>query len=329
MRGISEDAIVSDILARDWPAHPGVTRGIGDDCALLRPREGWETAISTDLLLEGKHFRLTTASPEDIGWKAAAVNLSDLAAMGAEPVAFFLSAAFPKDAAHLFGRVLEGILQCLKKFHLPLAGGDLSCADSWLLAGTIVGEVPAGKALRRDGAHPGDLVAVSGHPGLAGRGLRFQEGETAPGPAGRLEARCREKIRRPEPRLALGRFLRESGAVTAAMDLSDGLARDLPRLCRASGVSARLQAASLARYAEPAIGLGIPEVLAGGEDYELLFTVPPSHWERLQREAEAFPGGLPVGCIGTVGEGPAGTVEVQDGDTCAPLPAAGFDHFSA
>ena len=329
MRGLSEDAIVDDILARGWPAHPAVALGIGDDCALLRPRAGWETAISTDLLLEGKHFRLTTASPEDIGWKAAAVNLSDLAAMGAEPVAFFLSAAFPKDAAPLFGRVLEGLRQCLERFHVPLAGGDLSCADSWLLAGTVVGEVPAGKALRRDGARPGDLVAVSGHPGLAGRGLRLQEGEPAPGKDGRLEARCREKIRRPEPRLALGRFLRESGAVTAAMDLSDGLARDLPRLCRASGVSARLQAASLARYAESAIALGVPEILSGGEDYELLFTVSPSGWDRLRQEAEALPGGLPLGCLGAVGEGPAGTVEVQEGDACAPLPASGFDHFSA
>ncbi|MBP7867437.1 MAG: thiamine-phosphate kinase [Acidobacteria bacterium] len=329
----------------DRAEDPFVRLGIGDDAALCRPRAGWELAVTTDLLVEGRHFRFGTASPEDVGWKTAASNLSDLAAMGADPVAFFLGAAFPPDRGPRFQRLMAGLAACLKAFGAPLAGGDLSAAGRFCLCGTAIGEVPAGSALRRDGARPGDVIAVSGCPGLSGAGLRLLRAgwrlrggkarttgaaDTVPEPVAADPTavhHCLAAHLRPVPRLSLGRYLREDGGVSAAMDLSDGIAADLPRIGRRSGVAARLDAGSLDALVRRNPCLTLADVLGGGEDYELLFTAPPACWERLILTAACRPGLPPLTAVGTVVKGTPGEVLLREGRRTHPLPVAGFDHF--
>ena len=241
--------------------------------------------MTTDLLVEGRHFLLETTSPEDLGWKIGAANLSDIAAMGGTPAAFFLSAAFPGDRQDVFAGVMDGLREILERHATPLAGGDLSAADRCFFCATVIGEVPEGRALLRSGARPGDAVFVTGEPGLSGAGLRLLAAgyrKTAPDafadPAGRTAAgegpvwACLRKHLRPEPRLAAGRFLRDSGAVTAAIDTSDGIAKDLRQICVQSRVGAVLSDASL-RLLTDGDRVTLADVLGGGEDYELLFCV--------------------------------------------------------
>lgn len=344
-RSGAEDDLVAWIQGLERAEDPFVRLGIGDDAALCRPRRGFELAVTTDLLVEGHHFRFDTAAPEDIGWKTAASNLSDLAAMGADPVAFFLGAAFPPARKTRFRRLMTGLAACLKAFGAPLAGGDLSAAGRFFLCGTALGEVPAGCALRRDGARPGDVIAVSGYPGLSGAGLRLLRAgwrlrddralmvgkrkdaaeTTADDPA--AVRRCLEAHLRPVPRLSFGRYLREDGGVSAVMDLSDGIAADLPRICRRSGVAARLEAESLDFLVRRNPCLTLADVLGGGEDYELLITVPPACWERLALAVMCRPGLPALTAIGTVVKGKPGEVLLREGRRTRPLPVTGFDHF--
>lgn len=341
----SEDDLVAWIQGLDQSEDPFVRLGIGDDAALCRPQEGYELAVTTDLLVEGRHFRFDTASPEDVGWKTAASNLSDLAAMGADPVAFFLGAAFPPARSARFRRLMTGLAACLKAFGTPLAGGDLSAASRFFLCGTALGEVPAGAALRRDGARPGDVIAVSGYPGLSGAGLRLLRAgwrlrgdqvlkvgkgkdaseTTADDPV--AVRRCLEAHLRPVPRLSFGRYLRDDGGTGAVMDLSDGIAADLPRICRCSGVAARLEAESLDFLARRNPCLTRADVLGGGEDYELLLTAPPACWERLTLATVCRPGLPTLTAVGTVVKGTPGEVLLREGRRTRPLPVAGFDHF--
>jgi len=280
---------------------PGVVLGIGDDCAVFRPRGGSEDLLfTTDLLIEDVHFRHRTHRPEDVGWKALARGLSDIAAMGGVPRFFLLSLAV---ARHLENRWIDGFyqgaLRLSRREGVPLIGGDLARADQLACDVVVCGAVPRGEALRRDRARRGDWIYVSGRLGGSALGLA-----TGRGSAWR-------RHRRPEPRLALGRFLRERLHATAAMDLSDGLSIDLHRLCLASKRSAAIAAPP--RFP----GASLAQALHGGEDYELLFTVPPQ--TRVPRQFE----GIPLTRIGVMTEGPPGTVRL-DG---APLEPGGWDHF--
>ncbi len=274
--------------------------GIGDDCAIFRPRGNQDLVFTTDTLVEGTHFRRDSHRPEDAGWKTLARGLSDIAAMGAEPRFCLLSVVMaPWSGDAWLERFFRGFLRLAERERVPLAGGDLSHGDEWAADVVVCGAVPRGKALRRDGARPGDAIYVSGTLGASALGLETRRGAAW------------KRHLRPEPRLALGRFLRERVKATAAMDLSDGLSLDLRRLCIASGVGAVI--GGLPRFR----GATIEQALHGGEDYELLFTATS-----LARVPARFEG-LPLTRIGTIRKGAAGEIRL-DGAPLAPL---GYDHF--
>ncbi len=276
--------------------------GIGDDCAILWPRRGSEIVVTTDFSLEGRHFRRDWHSPESIGHRTLARGLSDLAAMGARPIAAFLSLALPKSAAGDQGWLdsfLSGLLALADRVKVPLAGGDTSESPSEHVLADIVliGTVPRGRALRRDGARVGDRIFVTGSLGGASAELQsLAPGKRADQPTQpSLDGRHPHLF--PEPRLQVGQSLLRRALASAAMDLSDGLSSDLHRLCESSCVAAEVDSASLPRH-ELLEGLGEERSLAaalhGGEDYELLFTTPFS-----QRTPKRL-AGVPVTEIGRI-----------------------------
>jgi thiamine-monophosphate kinase len=276
--------------------------GIGDDCAIYRPRGSREDLLfTTDLLLEDVHFLRSTHRPEDVGWKCLARGLSDIAAMGGEPRFCLVSLAVGEGAgAQWVDGFYRGLLRLARREKTVLAGGDLARAQKTACDIVVCGAVPRGRALRRDGARAGDAIYVSG--ALGGSALGLAKG------AGKAWIRHA----RPEPRLSLGRFARGRLRATAAMDLSDGLSLDLQRMCAASKLAAEITAPPIFH------GASLAQALHGGEDYELLFTVPAR--VRVPRDFK----GLPLTRIGTMRRGKAGAVEL-DG---APLEALGWDHFS-
>jgi len=273
--------------------------GIGDDCAIYRQRGSAEDLLfTTDMLLEGVHFLASTHRPEDIGWKALARGLSDIAAMGGEPRFCLVSLALGSGAASAWvDGFYRGLLRLARREKVALMGGDLARGPQVMCDIVVCGAVPRGRGLLRSGARPGDAIYVSGKLGGSASGLERGTGQAF------------RRHLRPEPRLALGRFLRRLGA-TAAMDLSDGLSLDLHRLCRCSRVKAEITAPPI--YP----GATLQQALDGGEDYELLFTVPSR--VRVPSALE----GLPLTRIGTIRRGTP-SVAFEG----APLPARGWDHF--
>ena len=256
--------------------------GIGDDCAIYRPKANEDLLFTTDFLIEDVHFRRDIFPPDAIGHKALARSLSDIAAMGGDPRFCLLSLALPPsvDQAWL-EKFLHGFFKLAKRCQITLAGGDLSRSVKITCDVMACGSTPKGKALRRDGAKIGDVIYVSGRLGKPW-----------------------EKHLRPEPRLEIGRLLR--GRATAAMDLSDGISIDLHRLCRSSGVAALLEKVPVVR------GSSLDQALHGGEDYELLFTMP--------RRMKA-----PKGCfrVGVIEDGDPGLIRFHED----ALEALGYDHF--
>ncbi|MEJ6021116.1 thiamine-phosphate kinase [Ramlibacter sp. PS4R-6] len=248
--------------------------GSGDDCALLAPRAGMQLAVSTDMLVEGRHF-LSTVDPARLGHKALAVNLSDLAACGAEPLAFTLSLSMPNvDEAWLAG-FSRGLLELADAHGCELVGGDTT-RGPLVISITVFGEVPQGQALLRSGARAGDDLWASGHLGDARVALEvFRGTQSLPAEA---FAAVRERMELPQPRVALGQALR--GIASAAVDVSDGLVGDLRHVLAASAVGATIEAPAaqslLACTAVTDEAQRLEFALAGGDDYELLFTAPPA-----------------------------------------------------
>lgn len=300
---------------------PHVELGIGDDCALLSLGSGMQLAVSADMLVEGRHF-LSTVRPERLGHKALAVNLSDLAASGARPVAFLLALSMPRvDEAFLDG-FSRGMLELAQVHGCTLVGGDTT-QGPLNIAITVMGEVPSGQALLRSGARAGDEIYVSGELGDARLALEAFRGTHV------LEGSSLEHARRamelPVPRVALGIALR--GVATAAIDVSDGLLGDLRHILRRSGVGATVDADVLPRSrvlaAQPR-DLQRLCTLSGGDDYELVFTVPPARRADLERAAAQA--GVAVTRIGRIEAEPGLRLRDADGQ---PLEDhyGSFDHF--
>ncbi len=297
-----------------------VPLGIGDDAALLRLRPGHELVLSTDTLNAGVHF-FADVPPADLGHKALAVNLSDLAAMGAEPLGFTLALSLSVVDTDWCAALIGGMAATAAAHGIALVGGDTTRGPLSLTV-TVLGEVPAGQALRRSGARPGDLIAVSGCLGAAAGALRQRLAGESP------EPELLRALQRPEPRLALGLALR--GLADAAIDVSDGLLADLGHLARASGVvlrldSARLPVSASLRAARPADWTDC--ALAGGDDYELGLALPPELWPEAQARAAEL--GVPLTVIG---ECVAPTADTSAGVWLdgTPAPARrGWDHFRA
>lgn len=304
--------------------NPAVALGIGDDCALLQPAPGMQLAISCDMLVEGRHF-FADVDPEALGHKALAVNLSDLAASGARPLAFTLALSLPRADEAWLAAFARGLFALADAHGCTLMGGDTTRGPLNLCL-TVFGEVPAGQALLRAGARPGDELWVSGTLGDARLALEALQGRRALPPE--LLPAARLRLERPTPRVALGLALR--GIATAAMDLSDGLAGDLGHLLQASHCGARLDAAALTELpatrdaaldAETRLGL----VLGGGDDYELLFAAPAASAEAVRAAGRVA--GVPLTRIGLLETEPGLRVIDAQG---RPLvgPYASFDHFA-
>lgn len=278
-----------------------MTLGIGDDCAIYSPPPGEDLVFTTDFLIEEVHFRRATHTAADIGHKALARGLSDIAAMGATPRFCLVSLAMPAElATRWVESFYKGLIALAGLYRTALAGGDLAKAGMVTCDVVVCGAVPAGTALRRDGARAGDRLYVTGMLGGSALGLATGKGSAW------------KRHLRPEPRVKAGQLLRTRYGATACMDLSDGLSLDLHRLCVASGLSAELDGDL------PVFDGASPEqALHGGEDYELLFTLPPE--ARAPRQLA----GTPVTRIGTLRKGHVGRIRFDEFELL-PL---GYDHL--
>jgi thiamine-monophosphate kinase len=299
--------------------------GVGDDCALLQPRPGMQLAVSTDLLLEGRHF-LPAVDPQALGHKALAVNLSDLAACGAQPLAFTLALALPQVDEAWLAAFAEGLFALADAHGCELVGGDTTRGPLAINV-TVFGEVPAGQALLRSGARTGDDLWVSGTLGDARLALEAFRGTVAL--SQQVFAAARTRLERPQPRVALGLALR--GIATAAIDVSDGLAGDLGHILAQSRVGATVQAdcafallAALQQGLQMEPGRVAQLVFAGGDDYELAFTAPAR--ERGAVEAAGVDTQTRVTRIGAIDAQPGLRLVDAQGQEL-PQRFAGFDHF--
>ena len=313
-----------DLIARYFAKPtPQAVLGPGDDCALLAPSPGMELAITTDMLVAGVHF-LPDTDPQQLGWKTLAVNLSDLAAMGARPRWALLAGSLPEADEKWIAAFAEGLFACAKRYCVDLVGGDTTRGPLNLCI-TALGEVPTGKALRRDGAQAGDDLWVSGQTGLAALGLAQLQGKTQLPAA--LATRCISALQRPLPRIELGLALQGEGLVNAAIDVSDGLLADLGHILERSGVAAEVFGTQLP-YLPPGVDpvLARQCQLAGGDDYELAFSAAPA--KRLALAELAARLDLPLWRFGRIIAGTAGTLSLLD-ENGQPLPIdrKGFDHF--
>ena len=329
--GLDERALIARIRARVPSTHPDLLAGIGDDGAIVRPARNRVEVVTTDMMIEGVHFRREWSTPRDIGAKAIAVNVSDLGAMGAEPRMATLSLALP-DSLPLadFDGLIDGVAEAAEAAGLVIAGGNLTRSPGPLVLDvTAIGAVHARKALRRDAARAGDELWVTGTLGAGVAGLRWLERHGVPEESSSARRAVRRACR-PEPPLKAGVALSRARASRAAIDLSDGLADGLRRLAEASGCGVTVDAGAVpldtsARAVFEELGLDpVAETLAGGDDYELLFTVSPRNRGRF-RSARAVLG-TPVTRIGVVTAGNALLVTGEGGPLTLP---AGFDHFRA
>lgn len=316
-----------DLIARYFSTSAGAPRadvilGVGDDAALLRVPPGSELVVAVDTLVAGRHFPLDCA-PRSIGHRALAVNLSDMAAMGATPAWATLALTLPAADARWLDGFAAGLLGLARAHSVALVGGDTT-AGPLTISVQILGHVAAGSALRRSGAAAGDLLAVSGTLGDSGAGLALATGRLVP----RDPAAAAEVLRRfdyPAPRVGFGIAAR--GLASAAMDLSDGLVGDLPKLARASGLAAHVDVARLPLSA--ALTALVPSAqarewaLAAGDDYELLLAVPPRHRDALAAAARRID--LNFAVIGELR--PGNGVHWTQGGRSFTAPVHGYDHF--
>ena len=335
-RGVlAERALLDRIRGRAVRSASGaLCLGIGDDCALLGVNPDEEIAVTTDLSIAGRHFRLDWHAPEVVGHRALARGLSDLAAMGARPIAAFLSLGLPEELTQSRGsrtgrawvdRFYDGLLALADLRKTPLAGGDLAQSPIALADVVLIGAVPRGKALLRSGASVGDLLYVTGSLGGSATGLAYlaERPPTKSGKPRSIPGRMIHLLAAhlyPQPRITQGIWLRRRALATAAIDLSDGLSTDLAHLCAESGLAAEVDAAALPLH--PAASLD--QALNGGEDYELLFAASPK--AKLPRKIA----GVAVSCIGRLLPARRGRPQVTllTPEGPRPLLPHGWEHFS-
>jgi len=291
--------------------------GIGDDCAVLEIPQDRQVVVTTDTLVEGVHF-LKTSDAQSLGHKALAVNLSDLASMGAQPAWFFLALTLPAPDLSWLESFAQGMGDLARSAGIVLAGGDTTSGPLSITV-TAIGLIEPGMALTRDGARNGELVVVSGQLGEAAHALEILKAGGEPGPAGRVA------LERPEPRLQLGRQLR--GLATSCIDISDGLVADLGHILEASAAGAEIDVDLLPGFA---ILARLPEEqrrqlqTSGGDDYELCFTIPGNRREELGRMAEEC--ACPLTVIGRINDSGKLVCTMADGTAFVPR-GRGYDHF--
>jgi thiamine-monophosphate kinase len=313
---LGEKALI-DRIRRQAGKLPGVVAGIGDDCAVLRLAAGHDVLVTTDFTLEGVHFRREWHAAEVVGHRCLARGLSDIAAMGGEPVAAFLSLALPGDLAQKWvDGFLRGLLRLARRYKVTLAGGDTAQSPAGVLADIVVlGSAPKGKGVRRSGARPGDRIYVTGELGGAVAALELLR-------AGK-KVRAADFPRHfwPEPRIEVGKFLRRKNLASAMIDISDGLSTDLAHICEESGVGAEIEAEAipLARVGKRAVKLEF--ALHGGDEYELIFTA------RAGRRVPRRIAGVAVTEVGRIVRS-AGIALVNSDGKQTRLRPQGWQHFS-
>jgi thiamine-monophosphate kinase len=333
LRDIGEFGFIDRVKRRfGGPARPGEI-GIGDDAAVL-PSPAGKVVLSTDLLVEGTHFDLRYFLPEELGWRALSANLSDLAAMGASPVCYLVALAAPP---HATVKLLEGIFRGMARAARPsgirLMGGDTCLGEKIVLSITVMGKVRAGRAITRTGAKPGDILFVTGEPGWSRLGLRLLSGGRPRKPSGWMRKAMRRHLE-PVARCEEGAGAAGCGAVSAMIDLSDGLLPDLSHLLAPGGMGAILNEKAFRLspgFRKAAKELGedpMAAFLAGGEDYELLMAVRPHRHDAFLRASRKFPAGaFPIGVVTRKG---GVRVHRADGSWLAGLELpSGFSHFSS
>ena len=298
-------------------------RAVGDDCAILPKDDRSDLLVTADLLVKNIDFKLEWTMPEDLGRKALAVSLSDIAAMGGKPAWALLTIGIPESLweSDFVKRFYEGWTELAEHFEVQLVGGDISRASELVIDSIVGGEVPKGAAVLRSGARAGDAIYVSGSLGGAAAGLQILEKANQFVPDSRHE-RLIEFQLRPTPRVELGRWLLEYRIPTAMIDLSDGLSSDIHHICELSGVGADLDASLIPIDKDLKNSFSANRALAfalnGGEDFELLFTVPEEKIFLLKNAQ--------VSRIGTV-TGNAGVVQLRDGNEIVELQPSGYRHF--
>jgi len=316
---LAEKKLIARVRRQVKPA-AGIVAGIGDDCAIVRVPRGHELLVTTDLSLEGIHFRRDWHPPEAAGHRCLTRGLSDIAAMGGNPIAVFLSMALPKNLPQAWvDGFIRGFLKLARRYRVALAGGDTAESPGGILADVIVvGSAPRGLAIRRSSAKPGDRIYVTGVlGGSAAALLHLRSNRQA-----RLRPSVYPQHFYPEPRLAVGRRLRESTLASSMIDLSDGLSTDLAHICEESGVGAVLLETAIPRASigKPAREVDLPSALHGGEDYELLFTASP------QKRIPTRIAGVPITQVGQItGRGPILLMN-QRGVNSELIPH-GWEHF--
>ena len=332
-RDIGEFGFIEQVSKYGLVREEGVLCGIGDDCAVFSMGAGRALLVTTDLILEDVHFRAGASEPEGLGHKLLAVSLSDIAAMGGTPRDAVVSVAVPESAdVGDVARIYDGLHACGRRFEVNISGGDTTRSPGPLLLSlTLIGEMREGQVRYRSGAGADDLICVSGTLGDSAAGLALVQGLEVEIPS-RHRHTLLQRHHRPEPRVELGRRLATSGVATAMIDLSDGLTSDMGHICRQSGVGAVIRSDDLPlspAYSAfcGAAGVGaLPKALAGGEDYELLFTARPEGAERV-RALGREEGCPPISVIGQILAGPERLyLEDADGGRTA-LQMTGFDHF--
>ncbi len=320
---------ISRALAPDRSASSRLKMGIGDDAAIISPAARTQWVLSCDTFLEDVHFRLKTHPPDSVGYKALARATSDLAAMGATPRFFLLTLALPslRTGAWL-DAFLRGTVRAARELGITIIGGDTTQSLTVFISITVLGEIAPGRALTRSGARPGDIIYVGGKLGRAQLGLELV-----------LRGHARNRQLRalvnphlyPKIHVALGSWLARHHIATSAMDLSDGLSTDLARLCSASKVGAKIYASKIPTVVNsPAAASKLTNrksdpllrALHGGDDYELLFTIPPRQAKKLNRA----PGATALTAIGEITRSRELTLVARDGNT-APLKSQGWDPF--
>jgi thiamine-monophosphate kinase len=313
---LAEKTLVAGIRRRAGSRRGALLTGIGDDCAVLQIPRGHQALVTTDFSLEGIHFRREWHPADSVGHRCLARGLSDIAAMGGIPVAAFLSLALPRKLPQSWvDGFTKGLLRLASQYRVPLAGGDTAESPSGVLADiVVVGSVPDGKAILRSGAKPGDRIYVTGE--LGGSAATLDQ------LLSRRKVRIAEHPRHfhPQPRLEVGRVLREKNLASAMIDLSDGLSTDLSHVCEESGVGAEIHGAALPAAQLEGKPVPVRFVLHGGEDYELLFTASAG------KNVPSRIAGIPVTEIGRIVRGKKVQL-INAGRTRTELRPQGWQHF--
>lgn len=314
----AEKLLIAAIRGRAASRSRAIATGIGDDCAVLQIPPGHQALVTTDFSLEGVHFRREWHQAEVVGHRCLARGLSDIAAMGGNPVAAFLSLALPQNLVQSWvNQFLKGFLTLADQFHVTLAGGDTAQSPAGILADIVVlGSVPKGKAVLRSGARAGDRIYVTGALGGAAATLNVLFSGK------KLSAADFPRHFYPMPRLEVGRFLREKGLASAMIDLSDGLSTDLGHICDESRVGAKIQASTipLASIGKPTQPVAMEFAINGGDDYELLFTAPPD------KRVPSRIAGLPITQIGRISRDKHVLV-INENGVASRLRPQGWEHF--